>query len=472
MFEYRFVSAVGVLLAVLGVLAPGSALADRALTIDEALSIARTQNRDLGAARATLDRSEANVDLAFAGLMPIISAQGRYTLNYKEVTLDFAAQNAPLLALSGALRQAFPGQEVQTALMNFENQLNAAASGEPVVIQDRHQLDASINATVPVLAPSVWASLSAAKRAREAADANYDATLAQVLLRVAQSFYASAGAEELSRVRKHGIEVAKETLENAKARFSTGVVNRVEVTRAEIALLQAEQAAVEAEDVVQQAHRALATILALDEPFHVVSDAGNTSKPKPPRETLDAARTRRPELAALERTIAANEARSSAALWRWAPVLSLFANARAFNYAGFSGDNYAWAAGAQLDWTIWDGGARDADRHAAEADQRETEARLAQLSDTVTDEVANAERAVDTRRRALETAKKSVELSAETLELVRAQHEAGTATQIDLLTAQDQLIGAEVAVAQARFNLSLAELELEKAAGIFPAAKE
>jgi outer membrane protein TolC len=98
----------------------------------------------------------------------------------------------------------------------------------------------------------------------------------------------------------------------------------------------------------------------------------------------------------------------------------------------------------------------------------ESEARLSLLRDSIADEIANTRSIVDTRRQALETAKRSVGLSSETLELVRAQHDAGTATQIDLLTAQDALVTAEVAVAQARFDLALAALSFERAAGLFP----
>ena len=68
----------------------------------------------------------------------------------------------------------------------------------------------------------------------------------------------------------------------------------------------------------------------------------------------------------------------------------------------------------------------------------------------------------------LNTALQAVDLSRQTLELVRSQYEVGTATQLDLLTAQDSLVTADVAVAQARFDLALAALSLQRSAGVFP----
>lgn len=46
------------------------------------------------------------------------------------------------------------------------------------------------------------------------------------------------------------------------------------------------------------------------------------------------------------------------------------------------------------------------------------------------------------------------------------QYDAGTATQLDLLTAQDQLVLAEVGLAQARFDMSLSVINLRDLAAV------
>ena len=65
-------------------------------------------------------------------------------------------------------------------------------------------------------------------------------------------------------------------------------------------------------------------------------------------------------------------------------------------------------------------------------------------------------------------AERAVELARETLRLIRAQYEAGTVKQLDVLQAQDALVGAEVALAQAHFDVALADVQLRRAAGAFP----
>jgi outer membrane protein TolC len=469
----RVVARCGVRLAISGATALllSSAIAlgqgERVLTLEEALRIARQQSRDLAAARSRQEQTDTGVDLARSYLLPTVSAQGRYTRNYKQVELNTASFNTPVLGLAEALRTSTTNPAEAAAIANFQNQI-LANPPPPAVIQQRNQLDGVVQATVPLFAPSAYFGLAAARRGSEAAAATYDSTDATVLLQVAQSFYGVAGAQELLAARRNAVGVAQETATVAKNRLETGTANRVEFQRAQVALLRAQQAEVEANDVRAQAQRGLATLLNLREPFRVDSGKGPQELSRPAEELARDALRLRPEVIALERNIAAVDAQAKAAGWRWSPTLSGFGNYRVFNYTGFANDHYSWAVGVQLDWLLYDGGARDSQRHLAAAQRSENEARLSLLRDTVMDEIANAQQSVQTRRSALSTALQAVDLSRSTLELVRSQHEVGTATQLDLLTAQDSLVAADVAVAQARFDLALAALSLQRSAGLFP----
>src|SRR5204863_5663763 len=122
--------------------------------------------------------------------------------------------------------------------------------------------------------------------------------------------------------------------------------------------------------------------------------------------------------------------------WQWAPTLSAFGNARRFNYQNFNRNDYSWAAGAQLDWVLYDGGSRDAQRHAASAQAAQAEAQALALRDQIRDDLANSSSQLDTKLKGIEAASRSVELAKETLELVRIQYESGVGTQLDLLAAQ------------------------------------
>src|SRR5438105_4618441 len=100
-----------------------------------------------------------------------------------------------------------------------------------------------------------------------ASRANYQVTEAGVLASVAQAYFAAAGADELVVARQDAVKVAIETFDVAKARVAAELANQVESTRAETALVRAQQDLAEAENTRAGAYRALATLLGTKEPF-------------------------------------------------------------------------------------------------------------------------------------------------------------------------------------------------------------
>jgi outer membrane protein TolC len=445
------------------------ARAEKPLSLDEALVIARSNNRDLQAARARLEQSATSIEQAWVALLPQLSAQGKYTHNYREVAFDFAQSSQGVLGLAESIKSTSTNPAEVAAMDAFQQQVRSATAGQtPIVIQKGEQLDAAVTATVPLIVPYAYDALGSAKQTHRSNIKNFEATEANILLSVAQAYYAAAGTDELVGARTNAVAVATETFDNAKVRVDAGLVNRVEVTRAEVALVRARQNQAEAMNTRNNAYRSLSTLLGAHESWKV-HPADTTPEQAISVERLVAeARDRRPEFAAYRHAVEAAAATARSSVLRWAPSVSAFGNARAFNYAGFSGDKYSWAVGGQIDWQLFDGGARDAQRHLANAQQRENEVRLDLLRDTVTDEIVNAHGTRETKRGAVEAAERSRELSREALRLVRAQYDAGTTQQLEVLQAQDSFVASEVAVAQAHFDLALADLQLKRAAGIFP----
>ena len=336
------------------------------------------------------------------------------------------------------------------------------------MIQKEEQLDGNINASLPLIAPAAWYGYASAKSNAESGEANYAVTEANVLLGVAQAYFAAAGTDELVRARQDAVSVANDTYKFAKARVGSDLANPVDVTRAESALVRAQQDLVDAQTNRAMAYRSLATLLGTHaEPLHL-APAEPTGDPGTTAELVPHALSTRPELAA-ERA-AANAARdtSHANAWKWAPTLSAFGNGHIGNYIGFSGDRFSWAVGVELDWLLYDGGVRDAQRAVANGQLEEARAQLDLLHDTISDEVANARDQLDTRRKAVEAATRARELASEALRITRAQYEAGTASQLDLLQAQDSLVVADVGLARAHYDVALADISLRRAAGLFP----
>ncbi len=406
------------------------------LKLEQALAMARKANRTLVAERARLAQARTNLETAWAALFPTVAAQGKYTRN--NIGVSF-----PSFVLGGS-----PG------------------AGGTLVIQPVNQLDGIISFTAPLLVPASVAALRAVKTGVQASELDYQTAEVNLLTTVAQAYFAAAISEEVLAARKSSIEVARATVDNAQTRFSVGAVTKVDVDRAELALVRAEQAEREARFGRDQAYRAVATLVQAPGAFKVEGLPPSQASSQP--EELTTALQLRPEFRALTLFARAQVAQGRAYAWRWAPGLSAFGNARIFNYDNFAQQRHAWAIGLELDWLLFDGGTRDALRHAAAAQARQAEAQAAALRDAIRDDLLNTTGLLETKRRAHDAAERSVVLASETLALVRTQYEAGTIAQLDLLQAQDGLVAAKEALAQAHFELATADLGVRRAAGTFP----
>jgi outer membrane protein TolC len=420
----------------------------RELTLDEALAMGRRANRTLVAEREHLQQAAINVDRAWTALFPNLAVQGKYTRNNREFSFPVTIP--------------VPG--------------NPNGITKTLIIQPLNELDGVASFTTPLLAPASYPAVRAVKLTEAAAEENYQTAIDNMLFGVAQTFHSAAVADEVLAARHSSIAVAQATLDSAKARFSAGTVTKVDVDRAELAVLRAEQADRDAQLARDETYRSLATLIQAPGPFRVrpividapppaPSPSGSSGAAAP---DLGLALRLRPEFRALEASVESDRAQQRANALRWAPSLSAFGNVRLFNYDNFAAESHAWAIGAQLDWVLFDGGMRDSDRRLAASAAAEAWARAEVLRDTIRDDLENGRREIDTKTWARQTSERSVDLAKEALELVRVQYQAGTATQVDLLQAQDSLVAAEEALARAHYDLAIADLTLRRAAGNLP----
>jgi outer membrane protein TolC len=358
-----------------------TAQAERELTLEDALALGKQRNKSLLVEMARLEQAQTSLSAAWALLLPTIAAQGKYTRNYRE--------------------------------------FNFALPAGQLLIQPVNQWDGVVSFSAPLIVPAAYPGLKSVKASVGASEANYELSETNVLYAVAQAFYAAAVSDEVLQARRSNIDVARATLDNAKTRLAAGTVTKVDLDRAELQLLRAEQAERESRQGRDQTYRALATLIQIEGPFHVKPPE---ALPSPPAEQpLDNVLKLRPEFRSLELTVEAADLQVKTDALKWSPSISGFGNARKFNYDNFARDRYSWAVGLQLDWVIFDGGNRDSQRHLAQAQRKEAEARTSVLADSIRDDLANGRSLVDTKRQGVFAALRAVELAKETIDLVRSR---------------------------------------------------
>ena len=340
--------------------------AGRALTLEQALALARRANRSLVVEQARVAQAQVSLQQAYNVLFPTLTAQGKYTRNNVGVSFPFVDSKT--------------GQAVT------------------INLQPLNQRDGTLAFSTLLFAPAVYPALKAVKSGVELAEQNMKAAEVEILLSVAQSFYACAAADEVLAARDSNIAVARATLETSRTRFSAGTVTKLDVDRAQIAVLHAEQAKREAELAKAQSYRALATLTETEGAFRVV----------PPEQTFEQGQVDatgkdlnnvlqlRPEFRALEVGARQIDLVRKADAWKWAPSISAFGNARWFNYDNFIREHHSWAVGATVDWVLYDGGTRDSDRHLQIAKLQETMARQEVLRESIRDDIENGKLQVRT----------------------------------------------------------------------------
>ncbi|NLG84972.1 MAG: TolC family protein, partial [Firmicutes bacterium] len=124
--------------------------------------------------------------------------------------------------------------------------------------------------------------------------------------------------------------------------------------------------------------------------------------------------------------------------------------------------------GLELTWQPFDGGARKAQIAALEAQLTGARAALAASEKEIELELRQLISERDQAFRTLEEAKVDLELARQTRELASLRYQEGLALFSELEEATQTLAQAELAVAQAEFDLLLAVLRLEAACGRMP----
>jgi outer membrane protein TolC len=126
---------------------------------------------------------------------------------------------------------------------------------------------------------------------------------------------------------------------------------------------------------------------------------------------------------------------------------------------------HGWSAGAQMTWSIFDGLMTQGKMDEAKARLRQSQVNLDDTTRRIELEVRTAYSYFIEAREVLESQKKVLEQADEALRLATARSDAGTGTQLDVLSAQTSLTEARTIQIQALHGYSVARARLERAIG-------
>jgi len=323
----------------------------------------------------------------------------------------------------------------------------------------------------------VSASVRGQEAAREAAILALQAVINDALLDVRTKFYTVIVNRERIKVQEQNVQLLERQLQDVKNRYEAGTVSNFEVLRAEVALANAQPALIRARNefrnAIEDLRQALGFVTATEPNVTKLPEFIGQLEFKPAefdlRSSLATAREKRPDLLRLGKLETAAAEGVTARRANYYPDVSLFGSydwrkAPVSSTSGSTRDG--WTVGLQSTWDIFDG--RATAGRVAQARSLLEQARLA---------LGDAQLAVDVEvRRTISSLQEANELAAasekvvaqaeESLRLANARFGAGSATQLDVLTAQTELTTPRLNQPQAYYSHTIAVARVRKALGL------
>jgi outer membrane protein TolC len=411
--------------------APAPAVAGSALlTLEEALAQLDERSLVIQQARARSDEASALVRQATAPLLPTLGANGTYTRNSDERRLN----------------------------------LPPAMGGGEIVMQATQQWSAGGQLRVPLVVPSSWWDLAAAREGARAAEASAAAARSQVRAAFVAAAQLAAAAEEVLVASERAVESAAEHERSAQRRVAAGTSPPLDHLRAQTERIRRESDLAKARAELDRSRLSLGILLGRDAPVRVTVPAAEPGAPAA-APLVEQALERRPELSAVRAQAEAARAQLDSARARVAPQLSGTVAAFVSDVPYVTGETTGWRATLDLTWALYDGGFRYGKRRQAEAQLSAAAASAEGARLQVIQEVQDAARDVAVASERLRLAEQQRKLAADAQGSARRSFEAGVASSLDVVDANDRLYQADVGLAEARARLGIARATLARASG-------
>ncbi|MCX6860544.1 MAG: TolC family protein [Verrucomicrobia bacterium] len=413
------------------------------LTLDQALEFALTHNVTLRKGRQDLEE-----------------AQG--------LAIQQRAVRLPRLAATGAYQQL---DEARIERVQF----SAAQPATPFL--NNQSWNANLVVTQPIYAGGKYNSMARSSRlTREAALASYQALVANTLLEVRTAYSDVLLAVEQIVVQEASKKLLERELETARRSLEAGTVPRFNVLRAEVELANALPPLIRARNQERISRNTLALLLGCDIPADSGVDiplrTADSLKAEPFEVSvgaaLNAAWLRRPEIKAAQST---SQLRHEEVLQTRADLLPSLSGTAGY---GVQNRNFirdldqtldGWTVGVQANWLLFDFGQTQAKVNMARAREERARLEVEDVRRRIELEVRTAFSLFMESKEVLVSQTRVIEQAEEAVRLVTARADAGSSTQLEVLSAQTALKLSRTQYSQALRDYTVARAKLERAMG-------
>jgi outer membrane protein TolC len=311
-----------------------------------------------------------------------------------------------------------------------------------------------------------WHGVNRAKQMNDAAGHQLARTEQEVVFRVVDSYYAVLLATKQLEVAEQAVKTSQAIMDRSQARFDSGLVVESDLLTAKVRMAARKQELIRARNNLDLARAQLSTAMGVpvDSVFQPAEALAEHTLPVPVLQEIEKqALANRPDLKRIQSEEAAQQQSVAMAKSSFGPRVNAFAGWEMDNptfVAGGGGNN--WLGGIEVQFDIFQGGAKRAELSRQRALQERVTAMRQAAGDGVRLEVRRAYYDLDSARQETEVARAAIAQAQDSLLINQNRYDGGLTTITDLLSAEEATRRSQTDYWEAvyRFHTSYANLEL------------
>ncbi|HVM49929.1 MAG TPA: TolC family protein [Candidatus Acidoferrum sp.] len=323
----------------------------------------------------------------------------------------------------------------------------------------------------------ILSGLRVARLTKERSLLSYQTVVADTVLAVELAYFDVLLAQQEIIVQERSVELLNNELSDTKRRYEAGTVPQFNVLRATVEVANQEPKLIRARNDYRISKNVLANALGFNIPKDTLEDIplhlSDKLEAEPYKVDLSQAIVlaleRRTELGVLRKTEALRYEDIVNARAGYLPSVQAYGgydlHSSMFT-SDLTYDVYGWTAGVQVGWDIFDGFLTKGKVMQARAEYAKAAVDLDDTTRRIELDVRTAYSKFIEATDLLASQQKVVEQATEALRLASARYDAGTGTQLDVLSARTALTDADTTQVEALHDYAAARARLERAVGL------
>ena len=432
-------------------------------TLEEAISTAISNNRDIAVSILNAKKSEAAVNEAYGYAMPSIDASANFSHFLRKPKMPFPDFQALLTNATYSIlfdEDLIPRDN--SKYVPVETQLQSFAQS--------NSYDASVTLTQVIFSSAVFEGIGASQTYYDLAKAELKNTVSKTVLDVQKAFYGVLLAKAVRDITDSSFTNAQENFDNVKALYEQGMVSEFDKLQAEVQVENIRPVLLRMENVLKSAKDGFKITLGIPQDSDVDVSGDIVLEPfdvSDESELIQEAMENNFNIKSLDLKKQVDEAFIQLDVAGYWPTLAGFAN---YTYAGSSDawnyQNYSYSTiGLNLSINLWEGNRTKNKVEQSTITYKQTEEQLLQLKDFTTMNVKAKIQELLRVKSLVEVQERTVRVAERAYEIAVIRYKEGDGSQLEMRNADQELRNARLNRVQAIYSYLVTKYELDQLLG-------